>query len=92
MPYATAVGQIWDDSTYDMQLWDNKHNSQFNFDSAAVCVRGGALTADACCGAYPARYPYDSQARACCGVSGKTFNSLSEECCADGSVESIGNC
>jgi len=90
--YATAVGEVWDDAEYNMAIWDTKHNNQFNFDSENVCVRGGAITPDSCCGSYPTRYPYDSAARACCAASGKTYNSLNEDCCPDGSVESIGNC
>jgi len=90
--YATAVGQVWDDAEFNMAIWDTKHNNQFNFDSENVCVRGGAITPDSCCGSYPSRYPYDSAARACCASSGKTYNSLNEDCCPDGTVASVGTC
>ena len=52
--YAQALASVWDDSTFDYALWDNKHNNLFNFDSAAVCVRSGFQNADSCCGNYSA--------------------------------------
>lgn len=90
--YAMALASVWDDSTYNYAIWDNKKNNQFNFDNVNVCIRSGTLASDSCCGAYPQRFPYDSTARSCCASSGKTFNSLSEDCCGDGTVANIGAC
>jgi hypothetical protein len=89
--YAAELGKIWDDSTYNYQLWNAKKNSLFNFDYANVCVRSGLTDADECCGAYPERYPFDSTTRMCCnGV--QTYNDQLNECCDDGSVKTLGSC
>jgi len=90
--YAMDLAAVWDDSTYDYSIWDNKKNTQFTFDNVNTCIRTGALNSDSCCGAFPNRFPYDSTSRSCCASSGKTYNSLSEDCCADGTVANIGAC
>ena len=56
------------------------------------CVAGEAhFPVDQCCGSYPQRFPYSTAAgKGCC--NGKTFNSNAFECCASGSIETIGTC
>lgn len=89
--YASALGAIWDDATFDYTKWNNKHNQLYNFDADNICVRPGTANADDCCGSYPTRYPYDSSNRDCCDASGKTYGP-SEDCCIDGSIVSVGSC
>jgi len=50
------------------------------------------LPTTACCGAYPARFPYKTQqgARQCCNDT--TFNPLLLQCCADNSLVPVGTC
>lgn len=50
------------------------------------------LPTTACCGAYPARFPYKTQqgARQCCVDT--TFNPLLLECCPDNSLLPVGTC
>ena len=89
--YAIELGKIWDDNTYNYQLWNAKKNAQFNFDYQNVCVRSGLTDADQCCGNYPERYPFDSSTRLCCGGS-QTYNDVTHDCCPDNSVKSLGSC
>ena len=91
--FAEALGAMWDDSSFDFSLWDNKNNNLFNFDSENTCV-GVGNSADSCCGTYPNRYPFNSNDRTCCAASstGKTYNAAMEDCCPDGSISSIGSC
>jgi len=89
--YAHELGKIWDDNTYNYELWNAKKNPLFNFEYETVCVRSGMTDADECCGAYPERYPYDSATRMCCN-SVQTYNDQLNECCDDGSVKTLGSC
>jgi len=90
--YAIEMGKVWDDSSFNRTIWAAKNNNQFNFDAAAVCVRDGSAIADACCGSYPTRYPYDSAMKMCCEESGRVFDDTMYECCDDGSISMIGAC
>jgi len=93
--FAIAMGAIWDDATYSHANWGGKNNDAYTLDYDNVCVASGAgLTADACCGDYPNRTPYDSNNKDCCtdgtGANGKLYSLVSGECCMDGSVASLG--
>jgi hypothetical protein len=90
--FAMDLGAMWDDSNFNFAIWENKHNTLFNFDAAGTCVKMIGDAADDCCGSFPLRFPYNSATRSCCAPSGKTFNSMSEECCNDGTIASIGSC
>jgi hypothetical protein len=90
--FAMALGSDWDDNNFNYAIWDNKHNSLYNFDMENVCQKIPGDGMDSCCGNYPERYPYSSATRNCCASSGKTYNTLSEECCNDGTIASLGSC
>lgn len=93
--FAIAMGLMWDDSTFNFANWGGKNNNQYTLDYESTCVPSGAgLQADACCGDYPARQPYDSNNKDCCtddlGNETKLYSLVSGECCMDGSVAPIG--
>jgi len=93
--YAMEMGKIWDDATYDRQLWNAKNNADFNFDFENVCVHNGNYPGipDMCCGNYPERYPFQlSDNRECCDDSGKIYDPDMFECCMDGKVVLHGTC
>lgn len=99
--FAMQMGTFWDDANHNVFYWLNKKNiaTQANagnavFDYTATCVPSGAnLTPDACCGnAFPSKIPYNTGNRACCANSARTYNSVTEECCADGSIKAPGTC
>jgi len=74
----------------------NNHKIQGNFDSDAECIKqanGGNEGPIECCGEYPNRFPYSTQAgnRECCSSAGKTYNPAVNECCQD-TIAGIGNC
>jgi len=50
---------------------------------------GGTAGPIECCGLYPTRFPYASQAgrKQCCDVAGVTYDSAFNVCCADGSIK-----
>lgn len=51
------------------------------------------IVPDSCCGNYPSRFPYSSNAfRACCAGSGRIYNTLTHDCCPSGDVMGIGAC
>lgn len=73
--FATSLGAIWDDNTYDYTLWNRKGNNEFNFDYSNVCIRGEGVETDACCGSYPQRKPYSTVASSCCSGHVHPFGS-----------------
>jgi len=98
--FATDLAAMWRDEDYNEFFWlppkhvkliekgkmeDNK------FDIEAVCVGMQSGRAEKCCGAYPNRHPYNDEVRSCCNDSA-TFNTMSEECCSNGQVASLGTC
>merc|ERR1711879_660258 len=62
--FATTLGALWDDNTYDYSMWNRKNNNQFTLDKEAVCVGNGGQT-DECCGDYPTRFPYSTVLQCC---------------------------
>jgi hypothetical protein len=99
--FADQVGSFWADADHNGDYWLNKkHVQQQNnagnavFEYASDCVAQGTnVTPDACCGnSYPSKIPYATSNRACCATSARTYNSVTEECCADGSIKAPGTC
>ena len=63
------------------------------FDHDSQCPGFPGVQADKqCCGLSPSRYPYDAAVRSCCAASGFSFNSATHQCCADGSIVTVGGC
>lgn len=67
------------------------------FNPAVQCVSSGGGGASGgppnqCCGEYPKRFPFftDDGNRGCC--AGKTYKTMSLECCDSGEVKGIGSC
>jgi len=89
--FAMDLGAYWTDAAYDYTKWNNKNNNLYTFDAEGTCVQTVNEPADDCCGDYPMRYPYPSATRDCCDVSGKTYG-LTQDCCLDGSIVSMGSC
>lgn len=79
--FALEFAKIWDDSTYNRYFWKNKFNIKAGtptFDMDSTCqVTSFGSPKNQCCGSYPERKP---------------FNSVLYDCCADGSVKSVGSC
>jgi len=75
--FATAMGAQWVDAEWDNGMWGNRKNTGYTMDYDNVCVGSQGQTQTECCGAYPDRQP---------------FQALSHECCADGSVATVGSC
>jgi len=75
--FATALGANWDDSNWDNSMWGNRKNSGYTLDYDNVCVGFAGAEATDCCGTYPERMP---------------FQTVSHDCCSDGSVATIGSC
>lgn len=44
-----------------------------------------------CCGHYPDRFPYNADIKSCCDKK-EIYNPINKKCCADGTVDLIGNC
>merc|ERR1711972_443944 len=76
--FATTLGALWDDSTYNRANWDHRSNDAFSLDKEAVCVGSGGQT-DECCGEYPNRSPYNNA-------------DVGKMCCDDGNVRDVGSC
>jgi len=76
--FAIQLGNIWDDASFNTFYWMAKNNNDPQFDAPNTCVSGGAAgVQDACCGSVPNWRPY---------------NSAMYECCANGSLASVGSC
>jgi len=60
-----------------------------NFGREEVCKlpKNPGPTTRACCGDYPIRFPYRDTNRGCC--QGKTYNSITLQCCDDGSAKAF---
>jgi len=89
--YAMELASVWDDSTFNYALWNNKKNKLYNFDAQNTCVAAAYNGDMQCCGDYPNRYPYNADTRNCC-LSTKTYDPNFEDCCNDGSTASTGSC
>ena len=98
--FASDLAAIWNDDDFNENFWlTPKHMkliekgkmADTKFDIHGVCVGMQGGRSDACCGAYPERFPYNSDSRGCCNGQA-TFNTMSEECCANGQVASLGTC
>lgn len=98
--FAYSLGSFWADADHNEFFWLGKKNKRARakaglaiMDPASTCTQSGGLEVDTCCGAaFPNKVPYESASRACCAVSGKTYDFATEECCVDGSVRSPGAC
>jgi len=96
--FAERMKTTWNDNLPNDFYWKSNKNVKNNptFDYESTCVPAGAgVTADSCCGTgFPNMEPYSSaNNKDCCQDSGAIFNSLTHECCADGSgVQTIGAC
>lgn len=96
--FAERMKTTWNDNLPNSFYWKSnknvKNNPTFDFDS--TCVPAGAgVTADSCCGTgFPDMEPFSTaNSKQCCEDTGAIFNSLTHECCADGSgVQTIGAC
>jgi len=75
--FAEDLGAIWDDSSFDYGLWNNKHNALATLDYSATCIKTSGNPNDSCCGSYPDRRP---------------FASIVHDCCPSGNVASLGSC
>lgn len=67
---------------------DAAHGHENGFNPKDDCpIRQGEASEKACCGDYPARFPYKIQdgTRGCC--QGRTFNSEIYQCCDNGKVK-----
>lgn len=78
-----------------LEDWDPFHSNNKGFSPLDQCLQGNNPNGKPtqCCGSYPSRYPWHDKEgeRGCCG--GKTsFNTNFNQCCADGTVKSIGQC
>jgi len=67
------------------------HNSNFNAESECVTIIGGGPSDKECCGMHPYRKPFHTRGgqNACCAgmtMDAKIYNTLSHDCCFDGSV------
>lgn len=97
--FAGQMKNIWDDASYNTYYWlNNKHARQnpetvFSYDDTCVANgQGTGAAADVCCGEdFPNMEPYDSTNRGCC-ASSTVFNLITQECCTDGTINSIGSC
>merc|ERR1711881_174001 len=88
--YALKLADIWRDEKFNVKIWNNKKNADFNFDHENVCEGLHNHSPDQCCGEkFPDKVPFDSSNRQCCKGT-KTFNPSVQECCQDGSVASPG--
>lgn len=95
--FANEMESLWDDSVHNEFYWKNNRHARQNptFDETAFCVPpgNGNGQADACCGlGFPAMEPYNSAQKSCCALSGVVFNTVTHDCCVDGSISSIGGC
>ena len=100
--FAYAMGEIWSDDGFNPFYWLSNRNARhegkekndgsvFDYDQTCQPAANGSGPADACCGAsYPNKEPYDSTQRTCC--NDVLINVLTQECCGNGSVGSIGSC
>merc|ERR1711937_1071039 len=89
--FAMSMATTWDDADFNTFYWLAAQNNDPQFDQEATCAvgtgAGGAGNADQCCN----MQPYDSDSKSCC--KGTTlYNHVLNECCADGSVASLGSC
>ena len=77
--FATAMGaqHFWDDAAWSNAMWGNRKNTGYTLNYETTCVGPQGAESQECCGTYPDRQP---------------FQSLSHECCMDGSVATIGSC
>jgi len=89
--YAMELGKVWDDAAFDYSIWLNRKNAQANFDYENICVNGGGVPSDSCCGEYPTRQPLNTISKMCCQDK-QVYSDLTEECCPDGTVKTIGSC
>ena len=96
--YAERTKLTWtDDNVHNEFFWKNNRHARQNptFDRDAVCISNGPADymADDCCGNdFPNLTPYATAQKSCCQGSGKVFNSVTHECCLDGSVRAVGSC
>jgi len=89
--YSMKLGAVWTDAAFDYTIWMNRKNSLANFDFENICVNGGGVPSDSCCGTYPDRQPLNTVTKMCCNDS-QVYSDMTEECCSDGSVKAIGSC
>lgn len=100
--FARKIGQIWSDDDFNDFYWlhpkdmkkiaKNKLDPEpAKFDMDATCGIIGGGKADACCGSYPNRFPYDSNDKSCCNED-TIFNHVVSVCCEGGQVASPGDC
>lgn len=96
--FADRMKTVWNDALPNDFYWKSNKNVKNNptFDFGATCVPAGTgVTADSCCGTgFPAMEPYSSaNNKDCCDATGDIFNTLTHECCIDGSgVQTLGAC
>lgn len=98
--FANALGAMWDDNSFNDYYWlhpkdlklmqKGKYEGNAKFDMSATCVANMSGRSDSCCGSYPERYPHD-ESKACCNNT-SAYNTITQECCEDGSVTSPGDC
>jgi len=98
--FARELAKIWKDSEFNDYFWLHpKHMRQIangnlvasKFDIDQTCVGNETGKADQCCGAYPLRYPYDSNQKSCCNDNAM-YSPVVNECCTSGQVAEIGSC
>lgn len=100
--FATALGKIWSDADFNEYYWLHPKEMKAiskgkldpvpaKFDMLATCEVIGGGKADACCGGYPERYPYDTNEKSCCGNSA-AYRPAMQECCENGEVVAVGDC
>merc|ERR1712179_779396 len=63
--YASQLGKIWDDNTFNYTLWGSDLNPSFDFDSEVHCVKNGMTEANVCCGDFPERFPFNVITKVC---------------------------
>ena len=66
----------------------NKHDNGFDVESSCPIQSSGPSEV-ACCGSYPTRFPYRTKGgeRDCC--NGRTYNSITLQCCEDGKTKTV---
>jgi hypothetical protein len=100
--FANEIGKIWNDDTFNDYYWLHPKQMKLiskgklepepsKFDIVSTCDAPHGGKADSCCGGFPERYPFDSSEKACCENT-VSYNSITQACCEDGTIGSIGDC
>ena len=100
--FAESLALVWEDSLFNYHYWLNNNNIKIQkslgspvFKRENYCTVSFNERTNTCCGnEYPVKLPYNSDTKSCCAVGGraKLYDGSFMDCCADGSVQSIGSC